>query len=68
MSEYEKQVQHLARMCLIEGAKHYAWQRLQELDQEPLFKGIKADVLGRIGSSRKQGKDGDYEEGDSLGY
>lgn len=61
MTEYEKQIEHLTKLCIHEGWKHYAWQRLNELNEQPGFHGIKADVLKRIESLKRQGKDGGCE-------
>jgi hypothetical protein len=57
-AEYEKQAIHLTSLAQQEAWKAYVWQRLQELDQVPLFEGIKADVLRRIESSKRQHKSG----------
>ncbi len=56
--EYEKQAQHLTSLALQEAWKAYVWQRLQELDQTPLFSGIKSDVLKRIESFKQQQRNG----------
>jgi len=58
-AEYEKQAQHLTSLAIHPAWKAYIWHRLQELDQTPLFEGIKADVLRRIESSKKQNKHGE---------
>jgi hypothetical protein len=57
-AEYEKQAQHLTSLALNEAWKAYIWHRLNELDQVPLFAGIKDEVLRRIESSKRQHKSG----------
>lgn len=57
-AEYEKQAQHLTSLALNPGWKQYIWHRLNELDQTPLFAGIKGDVLRRIESSKQQQSSG----------
>lgn len=57
-AEYEKQAQHLTSLALNPGWKAYVWHRLNELDQVPLFAGIKGDVLRRIESSKQQQSSG----------
>lgn len=52
-AEYEKQAAHLSSLALNEAWKAYIWHRLNELDQVPLFSGIKADVLRRIESFKQ---------------
>jgi hypothetical protein len=52
--EYEKQVQHLARLGPDPAWREYIWQRLNELDQTPMFAGIKDDVIQRIESTKQQ--------------
>lgn len=56
--EYEKQAQHLTSLALQEAWKAYVWQRLQELDQTPLFAGLKDEVLKRIESFKQQQRNG----------
>lgn len=58
-AEYEKQAKHLISLALQQGWKQYVWHRLNELDQVPLFAGIKGDVLRRIESSKQQSKHGE---------
>lgn len=56
--EYEHQATHLSTLALQPAWKAYIWQRLNELDQAPLFEGIKADVLRRIELSKQQQSSG----------
>jgi hypothetical protein len=58
-AEYEKQLQHLTKLATQPGWKAYVWHRLQELDQVPLFSGIKADAISRIESSKRQQSNGE---------
>jgi hypothetical protein len=53
-SEYEQQAQHLTSLALQPAWKAYVWHRLNELDQSPLFAGIKDEVLKRIESFKQQ--------------
>ena len=46
--EYTKQLHHLSTLAEHPGWKAYVWERLQELDQVPLFAGIKADVVAEV--------------------
>lgn len=62
MTEYDKQVEHLTSLATHPAWKAYIWHRLQELDQTPLFEGIKADVLRRIESSKKPQSNGGCNE------
>ena len=57
-AEYEKQAAHLSSLATDPTWKAYVWQRLQELDQTPLFAGIKDDVLNRIESLKQQQRNG----------
>jgi hypothetical protein len=56
--EYEQQAQHLTSLALQDAWKQYVWHRLQELDQSPLFAGIKDEVLKRIESFKQQQRNG----------
>lgn len=58
MTEYDKQVEHLTSLATQPAWKAYIWQRLNELDQAPLFEGIKADVLQRIELLKQQQSSG----------
>ena len=53
-SEYEHQATHLSTLALNPAWKAYVWQRVNELDQVPLFEGIKADVLRRVELLKQQ--------------
>jgi hypothetical protein len=57
-SEYEHQAAHLTNLALQPAWKAYIWQRLNDLDQAPLFEGIKADVLLRIELLKQQQSSG----------
>lgn len=57
-AEYEKQAAHLTSLALNPAWKQYIWQRLNELDQTPLFAGIKDEVLKRIESFKQQQRNG----------
>jgi hypothetical protein len=46
--EYETQLNHLIAMARLPGFKDQAWLRAQELDEEPLFNGIKDDLIKRM--------------------
>jgi hypothetical protein len=53
-AEYEKQAAHLSSLALNEAWKAYIWQRLNELDQTPLFAGLKDEVLRRVELLKQQ--------------
>jgi hypothetical protein len=42
-----------------DGWKQYVWHRLNELDQVPLFSGIKGDALARIELLKRQQSNGE---------
>lgn len=42
---YQKQLDWLITMAKHEGFKAHAWHRAQELDKDPLFSGIAADLV-----------------------
>ncbi len=48
MTEYEHQIAHLSTLAKQEAWKHYIWARLQELDQTPMFSGIKEAVIAQV--------------------
>lgn len=56
--EYEHQATHLSTLALNPAWKAYIWQRVNELDQVPLFAGIKDEVLRRVELLKQQQKDG----------
>ncbi len=53
-AEYEKNAAHLSTLALNPAWKAYVWQRLNELDQTPLFAGIKDEVLRRVELLKQQ--------------
>jgi len=57
-AEYEKQAAHLSSLAQQEAWKAYVWHRLNELDQTPLFAGIKDEVLRRVELLKQQHKSG----------
>ena len=52
--EYEHQAAHLTTLALNPAWKAYVWQRVNELDQVPLFAGIKDEVLRRVELLKQQ--------------
>ena len=48
MTEYEKNAQHYVRLAKEPGFRDHVLFRLDELEKEPLFAGIRADVFQRI--------------------
>lgn len=53
-AEYEHQAAHLTSLALQPAWKQYIWHRLNELDQTPLFAGIKDEVLRRVELLKQQ--------------
>ena len=54
MTEYEHQVTHLMKMSKMPGFRDYLLQRLLELDAQPMFKGIKADLFQRVRDEKEK--------------
>jgi hypothetical protein len=48
MTEYQKQVEHLADFSKLPGAREHVLKRLAELENEPGFAGITQDVFARV--------------------
>jgi len=44
----DKMFAHYLALCRIPGAKDYAWQRVKELDEQELFKGIKDYIVEQM--------------------
>lgn len=45
---FDRQLQHLISMASRPGFKAHAWYRAQELDKEPLFKGIAEALMAAM--------------------
>ena len=43
------------RLCRLQEWKEWAWQEVKRMDEDDLFKGIKAHVLGEMNATRSQG-------------
>lgn len=43
------------RLCRLPAWKEWAWQEVKRMDEDDLFKGIKAHVLGEMNATRSQG-------------
>jgi len=46
---------HYLALCRIPGAKAYAWQRVKELDEQELYKGIKDYIVEKINAQSSKG-------------
>jgi len=46
---------HYLALCRIPGAKAYAWQRVKELDEQELYKGIKNYIVEKINAQSSKG-------------
>jgi hypothetical protein len=46
---------HYLALCRIHGAKAYAWQRVKELDEQELFKGIKDYIVEQMNAQSSKG-------------
>jgi len=44
----DKMFAHYLALCRIPGAKAYAWQRVKELDEQDLYKGIKDYIVEQM--------------------
>ncbi|MFA5386777.1 MAG: hypothetical protein WC322_00060 [Candidatus Paceibacterota bacterium] len=51
MTQFEQQAQHLTTLATTPGWWEYTRQRVRELDKEPGFEGIHAEVTKRIKAS-----------------
>lgn len=51
MTPFEQQAQHLTELATTPGWWEYTRQRVAELEKEPGFEGIHAEVLKRIKAS-----------------
>lgn len=43
------------RLCRLPAWKEWAWAEVQRMDEDALFKGIKAHVLEKMNATRSQG-------------
>lgn len=43
------------RLCRLPAWKEWAWQEVKRMDEDDLFKGIKAHVLGEMNATRSPG-------------
>ena len=48
MTEYQKQVDHLAELSKLPGFREHILERLSELENEPGFAGITNEVFDRV--------------------
>lgn len=48
MTEYQKQVDHLAELSKLPGFREHILERLRELEKEPGFSGITNEVFDRV--------------------
>jgi hypothetical protein len=55
MTEYQKQVDHLAELSKLAGFREHIISRLKELENEPGFSGITQDVFARVRAEKQQG-------------
>ena len=46
---------HYLALCRITGAKAYAWQRVKELDEQDLYKGIKDYIVEKMNAQSSKG-------------
>jgi hypothetical protein len=46
---------HYLALCRIPGAKAYAWQRVKELDEQDLYKGIKDYIVEQMNAKSSKG-------------
>lgn len=45
---YQQQLAHLVKLAQQSGWKAYVWHQAQELDKEPPFEGIAADLVAEM--------------------
>jgi hypothetical protein len=45
----------MVRLCRLPAWKEWAWQEVKRMDEDGLFKGIKAHVLGEMNATRSKG-------------
>lgn len=45
----------MVRLCRLEAWKGWAWAEVQRMDEDDLFKGIKAHVLEKMNETRRKG-------------
>ena len=45
----------MVRLCRLPAWKEWAWHEVKRMDEEALFAGIKAHVLGEMNATRSQG-------------
>ena len=50
---YQRQLQHLIKLAKQQGWKAYAWHQAKELDKQPLFAGIAADLTTAMRETSK---------------
>ena len=43
------------RLCRLPAWKEWAWQEVKRMDEDVMFAGIKAHVLGEMNATRSQG-------------
>ena len=48
MTEYQKQVDHLAELSKLPGFREHILERLRELENDPGFAGITNEVFDRV--------------------
>jgi hypothetical protein len=48
MTEYQKQVDHMAELSKLPGMREHVLTRLKELENEPGFSGITQEVFARV--------------------
>ena len=51
----DKMFAHYLALCRIPGAKAYAWQRVKELDEQDLYKGIKDYIVEKMNAQSSTG-------------
>ena len=51
----DKMFAHYLTLCRMPGAKAYAWQRVKELDEQELYKGIKDYILEQMNAKSSKG-------------
>lgn len=45
----------MVRLCRSPAWKEWAWQEVKRMDEDDLFRGIKAHVLGEMNATRSKG-------------
>ena len=57
MTEYQRQVDHLAELSKLAGFREHVLTRLKELEDEPGFAGITQEVFARVRAEKAAGND-----------